>query len=49
MTMVGENGPELDGWQLPPRCCGDWCEGQSCEVCGRWAHEIPANIVLGCE
>lgn len=49
MTMVGENGPPLDGWTLPPRCCGNWCEGQSCELCGRHKRDIPANVILGSE
>ena len=50
MTMsTFDNGPELPGWHLPPRCCGSWCVGASCEVCGRHARDIPANIELGCE
>lgn len=51
MTDVStfENGPLLDGWQLPPRCCGTWALGQSCEVCGRHKRDIPANVILGSE
>lgn len=44
-----ENGPPLDGWSLPPRCCGEWCLGPTCNVCRRHARDIPANIELGCE
>ena len=44
-----DNGPALDGWQLPPRHCGTWCEGYSCTVCGEHAIHMPANIQLGAE
>lgn len=43
--MIGENAEPLDGWALPPRCCGTWCVGLSCDVCGNWV-TVPANIVL---
>ena len=36
MTMVGENGPELAGWRLPPRCCGLFCDSLACTICGQW-------------
>lgn len=45
--MVGDNAAPLDGWTLPPRCCGTWASGYSCEICGRWSHEIPPQIELG--
>lgn len=44
-----ENAPPLDGWTLPPRCCGVWSTGLVCGVCSRWLHELPANIELGAE
>lgn len=44
-----DNGPELDGWQLPPRCCGNWCVGPACGVCGRHKRDIPQNVILGSE
>jgi hypothetical protein len=49
MMTSFENGPQLDGWQLPPRCCGTWCNGDACTICGRWKRDIPANIELGTE
>lgn len=44
--MVGDNGPQLDGWKLPARCCGTWCLGPACTVCGRHERDIPTNIEL---
>lgn len=41
-----ENGPLLDGWRLPPRCCGEWATELACKVCGRHSRDIPANIEL---
>lgn len=33
--MTGENGPEMDGWQVqPPKHCGEWCFERDCPVCG---------------
>lgn len=35
MTMVGENGPELDGWHVQPaKHCGLICVDFACPVCG---------------
>lgn len=47
--MTGDNAEPLDGWTLPPRCCGEWVSGRTCPICERWAHEIPPNIELGTE
>ena len=44
--MIGDNAPAPDGWKLPRRCCGTWCEGLSCTVCGNWL-PTPALIVRG--
>lgn len=44
MIMVGENGPQLDGWRLPPRHCGDWQHETHCTTCGVL---VPENCVLG--
>lgn len=41
-----DNAPPLEGWQLPPRCCGTWSSGLSCDICGNWL-KIPASIELG--
>lgn len=40
---------ETPDWQLPPRCCGTWCTGSACTVCGRHERDIPTNITLGSE
>ena len=46
--MIGENGPQLDGWRLPdrnpktpPRCCGLFCDSNVCTICGNWI-KLPA-------
>lgn len=44
-----DNGPALDGWKLPPRCCGTWSSELTCSVCGMWMVAMPANIELGSE
>ena len=49
MMSTFDNGPELDGWQLPRRCCGEWCSGSACRVCGRHQRDIPENVILGTE
>lgn len=47
--MVGENGPELDGWHVQPgRHCGQLCVDRTCPVCLEWL-PMPANITLGSE
>ena len=47
--MVGENGPELEGWHVQPgKHCGLICVDLACPVCGSWVN-VPANIELGSE
>lgn len=47
MTMVGENGPQLDGWRVQPaKHCGLICVDLACPVCGSWVN-VPANIERG--
>lgn len=47
MIMVGENGPELDGWHVQPgKHCGALCVDLACPTCGEWVN-VPANIGLG--
>lgn len=41
-----DNAPPLEGWSLPPRCCGTWSSGLSCGICGNWL-PIPPNVTLG--
>lgn len=45
MSMVGENGPPMDGWRdprtdpprvAPPRCCGLFCDSLACPICGQY-------------
>ena len=43
--MKGENAPPPDGWKLPPRHCGLWCNERACPVCGEWV--VPEHIQLG--
>lgn len=50
--MVGENGPQLDGWTMPTRCCGEWSSEVYCGTCGNLMPDtlrIAPNIVLGTE
>ena len=45
MTMTTfDNREPLDGWRLPPRCCGDWQTKLHCTTCGTL---VPENCVLG--
>lgn len=44
-----ENAAPLDGWALPARHCGQWCE-RDCPTCGEDAilhPQPPPNCVLG--
>jgi hypothetical protein len=49
--MVGENGPQLDGWAVTGRCCGELHDTVECSVCLQRVKAdlplTPPNIVLG--
>lgn len=48
--MVGENGPQLDGFAVPPRplrrCCGVDQATLHCGTCGHQIPPRPAPIVV---
>lgn len=43
-----DNLPALEGWELPPRCCGTWATRTHCEICGELVSPLlPDSIILG--
>lgn len=49
MMSTYDNAPALDGWSLPPRHCGEFCEDRSCHVCAMDVvrhPQVPPNVEL---
>jgi hypothetical protein len=45
--MIGDNADPIEGWTLPPRCCGEWAEDDHCEMCGFYVPRLSPLIELG--